>query len=56
MYDDLVKQHGLLWLYGSILFVLPRLLPEVIVMWFKTHGERKYYPFLDYESWFDRSL
>ena len=23
MYDDLIKQHGILWLYSSILFVLP---------------------------------
>jgi len=34
MYDDMVKQHGLLWLYGySIFFVLPPLLPELIKMW-----------------------
>ena len=56
MYDDLIKQHGVLWLYSSILFVLPRLLPEVIIIWFKTRGNRKYYPFFDYESLFDRSL
>ncbi|MBW4534465.1 MAG: hypothetical protein KME09_11070 [Pleurocapsa minor HA4230-MV1] len=55
MYDDLIKQHGL-WLYSSILFVLPRLLPEVIVIWFKTRGTRKYYPFLDYEFLLNRSL
>lgn len=56
MYDDLIKQHGLLWLYSSIFLVLPQLLPEVIVMWFKTRGSRKYYPFLDYEPLFDISL
>ena len=56
MYDDLVKQKGLLWLYSSILFVLPRLLPEVIVIWFKTRGKRKYYPFLNYASLLDRPL
>lgn len=56
MYDDLIRQHGILWLYSSILFVLPRLLPEVIAIWFKTRGKRKYYPFLDYESLFNRSL
>jgi hypothetical protein len=56
MYDDLIKQHGVLWLYSSILFVLPRLLPEVIVIWFKTRGTRKYYPFLDYEPLLNRSL
>lgn len=56
MYDDLVKQHGLLWLYSSIFWVLPRLLPEVIVMWIKTRSPRKYYPFLEYQSLFDVSL
>ena len=56
MYDDLIKQHGVLWLYSSILFVLPRLLPEIIAIWFKTRSMRKYYPFLNYESLCDRSL
>ncbi|MDJ0736796.1 MAG: hypothetical protein QNJ47_22475 [Nostocaceae cyanobacterium] len=56
MYDDLIKQHGVLWLYSSILFVLPQLLPEVITIWFKTRGRRKYYPFLNYESLLNRSL
>jgi hypothetical protein len=56
MYDDLVKQHGLLWLYSSIFWVLPRLLPEVIVIWLKTRSPRKYYPFLEYQSLFDVSL
>ena len=56
MYDDLIEQHGVLWLYSSILFVLPRLLPEMIIIWFKTRGVRKYYPFLDYKFLLDRSL
>lgn len=56
MYDDLIEQHGVLWLYSSILFVLPRLLPEVITIWFKTRGTRKYYPFLYYQSLLDRTL
>ena len=56
MYDDLIEQHGVIWLYSSILFVLPLLLPEVIIIWLKTRGARKYYPFLDYESLLDRSL
>ena len=33
MYDDLIKRHGVLWLYSSILVVLPQLLPELILMW-----------------------
>jgi hypothetical protein len=56
MYHDLIKQHGVLWLYGSILLVLPRLLPEAIAIWWKTRGTRKYYPFLNYQSLRDRSL
>ena len=56
MYDDLIRQHGVLWLYSSILFVLPRLLPEVLTIWFKTRGTRKYYPFLDYEPLLNCSL
>ena len=56
MYDDLIEQYGTLWLYSSIIIVLPRLLPEVIVMWFKTRDRQKYYPFFDYESLLDRSL
>ena len=56
MYNDLIKEHGILWLYSSILFVLPRLLPEAINIWFKTRGKRKYYPFLNYQSLLNRSL
>jgi hypothetical protein len=56
MYKDMVKRHGLLWLYCSIFLVLPRLLPEVVAIWFKTRKTRKYYPFLDYEFLLDRSL
>lgn len=56
MYNDLIKQHGVLWLYSSILFVLPRLLPEIITIWFKTRSKRTYYPFLDYESLLNCSL
>ena len=56
MYDDLIEQHGVIWLYSSILFVLPRLLPEVITIWLKTRGARKYYPFFNYEPLLDRSL
>ncbi|MDZ4874156.1 MAG: hypothetical protein CLLPBCKN_003552 [Chroococcidiopsis cubana SAG 39.79] len=26
------------------------------MMWFKTRGTRKYYPFLNYEPWLDTSL
>ena len=56
MYEDMVKQHGILWLYSSIFLVLPRLLPEVVVMWFKTRKSRKFYPFFDYQPLLERSL
>lgn len=56
MYDDLVRQHGVLWLYGSILLTLPRLLPEAIKIWFHTRNRAKFYPFLDYEALSDRPL
>jgi hypothetical protein len=56
MYDDLVKRQGLLWLYCSILAVLPRFLPELVMMWFKTRGSRKYYPFFDFEPLLDHCL
>ena len=51
IYDDLIKQHGVLWLYSSILFVLPSLLPEIIKIWLQTRIRRKFYPFLEDESW-----
>ena len=56
MYDDLIEQHGVLWLYGSILLALPQLIPNLAFVWFKTRGERKYYPFFNYEPLLDRSL
>jgi hypothetical protein len=56
MYDDLIKQHGVLWLYSSIFWVLPRLLPEIISIWFKTRGDRQYYPFFNYDHLLDVSL
>lgn len=50
MYDDLIKEHGTLWLYGSILSVLPRLFPELIAMRFKTRKRSRYVPFLNFEE------
>ncbi len=56
MYDDLIKQHGVLWLYSSVFWVLPRLLPEIISIWFKTLGDRQYYPFFNYDHLLNTSL
>lgn len=56
MYDDLVKEHGVIWLYASIFFVLPQLLPELISMWRQSCQRKGFVPFLDFEPLLDRSL
>jgi hypothetical protein len=56
MYDDLIKEHGVLWLYSSIFFVLPQLLPELISMWLKTRKRLRYVPFLNFEALLDKQL
>ncbi len=56
MYDDLIRQHGAVWLYSSILLVLPRLLPELIRIWLKTWKRRCLMPFLHFEPLLERSL
>lgn len=56
MYDDLIKRHGVVWLYLSILLVLPRLFPELISIWFKTRHRINRVPFIEFESLLNRSL
>lgn len=56
MYDDLIEQHGVWWLYTSIFWVLPRLLPKLFVMWLKTRKRQQYIPFLNFEPLLDKSL
>lgn len=56
MYDDLIKRHGVVWLYLSIISVLPRLLPGLILIWFKTRNRKNKVPFLKFESLLNRSL
>jgi hypothetical protein len=56
MYDDLIREKGVLWLYGSVLRVLPALIPELISIWFKTRHRQKRLPFLEFEPLLDRSL
>lgn len=51
-----LKRHGVIWLYSSIFFELPRLLPELIFMWLKTRNRHRFVPFLDFEPLLDRSL
>lgn len=56
MYDDMIKEKGTLWLYGSVLKVLPVLIPTLIVLWFKTRNHPKRLPFLGFEPLLDQSL
>ncbi|WP_414621057.1 hypothetical protein [Calothrix sp. CCY 0018] len=56
MYEDLIKRHGVIWLYLSIFTVLPRLLPELILIYFKTRNRSDRVPFLEFESLLNRPL
>ena len=56
MYDDLIKEKGVLWLYGEVIKVLPLLLPELISLWFKTRKRKNLLPFLECEPLLDCSL
>ena len=56
MCNDMIKQKGVLWLYGGVLRVLPPLVPELISIWFKTRKRQNRVPFLEFEPLLDRSL
>ncbi len=56
MYADMIREKGELWLYGSILKVVPSLIPELVSIWFKTRYWKKRLPFLELETLLDRSL
>lgn len=56
MYDDLIKRHGVVWLYISIVSVLPRLLPVLSLIWVKTRHRKNRVTFLDFETLLNRSL
>ena len=56
MYDDIIKRQGVIWLNSSILIILPRLLPGLILIWFKTRNRKNRVPFLEFESLLNRSL
>lgn len=56
MYADLVERRGVVWLYSSILLELPRLLPELVLMWIKTRNRQRFVPYLDFEPMLNRSL
>jgi hypothetical protein len=56
MYADMIKEKGVMWLYGAVLRVLPRLIPTLIPIWLKTRNWQKRLPFLEFEHLLDRSL
>ncbi|MBW4522259.1 MAG: hypothetical protein KME16_21590 [Scytolyngbya sp. HA4215-MV1] len=56
MYADMIREKGVLWLYGAVLKVLPLLIPELVSLWFKTRHRQKRVPFLDFHPLLDRSL
>jgi hypothetical protein len=41
MYDDMIKEKGVLWLYGAVFKVLPILVPALIPIWFKPRKRQK---------------
>ncbi len=56
MYADMIRDKGVLWLYGSVLRVLPALILELIPIWFKTRNRQQLVPFLEFEPLLDRTL
>ncbi len=56
MYADMIREKGVLWLYGAVLRVLPMLIPTLIPIWFQTRKRQKLLPFLEFEPLLDRSL
>jgi hypothetical protein len=56
MYDDMIREKGVLWLYGAVLRVLPSLIPALIPIWFRTRKRQRLVPFLEFEPLLNRSL
>jgi len=56
MYADMIQEKGRLWLFVSVLKVLPGLLPELVSIWTRTRKWAKRLPFLEYEQLLDRQL
>ncbi|WP_242025713.1 hypothetical protein [Leptolyngbya sp. FACHB-36] len=56
MYDDMIKEKGVLWLYSEFIKVIPPLIPELISIWLKTRKRSKRVPFLEFEPLLDRTL
>ena len=56
MYEDMIREKGVLWLYKEILRVLPGVVLELIPIWFKARNHQKLLPFLEFEPLLDRPL
>jgi hypothetical protein len=56
MYDDMIREKSVLWLYGEVFRVLPALIPELISIRFKTRKRQNRVPFLEFEPLLDHSL
>lgn len=56
MYEDMIREKGVWWLYGAVLRVIPRLIPVLILMWIKTRQRHNRVPFLEFEPLLDRPL
>ena len=56
MYEDMIKEKGVLWLYGAIFRALPEVILELIPIWFKARNRQKLLPFFEFEPLLDRSL
>ena len=56
MYDDMIREKGVRWLYEAVIRVLPGLIQELISIWFRTRKRQNRVPFLEFEPLLDRSL
>jgi hypothetical protein len=56
MYDDMIREKSVLWLYGEVLKVIPALIPELISIWVRTRKRQNQVPFLEFEPLLDHSL
>ena len=56
MYADMIRERGSLWLYSAVLQEVPRLIPELISMWFKTRDHSPKLPFPEFEPLLECSL
>jgi len=56
MYQEMIRDKGTLWLYAEIIRVLPKLIPALILIWFKSRNHQRRLPFPEFEALLDRPL